>query len=96
MVVNFLKVSANNTLRVWVQTFYMLAGNNWREVYCDDRIPCSLDTFPLFLTTSDFNETCILILQKCLAKYLNCYGYIGLCGNNRFDALDMGIRLLTG
>lgn len=70
-------------------------SQGWRTIFFDDRIPCTVNGVPLFSHSSDPYESCILLVEKGLAKYFGSYGHLGICGS-RSDAPLMGLRLLTG
>ena len=70
-------------------------GQGWRSVFIDDRFPCDPLCAPLFSTSSDNREACMLVLEKGLAKYLGSYGNIAM-SSEKHDATMFGMRLLTG
>lgn len=70
-------------------------GHGWRSVFIDDRFPCDPLCAPLFSTTSDSREVCMLVLEKGLAKYLGSYGNIAMA-SQKHDATMFGMRLLSG
>jgi hypothetical protein len=70
-------------------------GMGWRSVFIDDRFPCDLLCRPIFSTSSDTQEACMMVLEKGLAKYMGSYGNIGL-SSDRHDCTLFGMRLLTG
>jgi hypothetical protein len=70
-------------------------GSAWRSLFLDDRLPCSLDSAPMFCKSSDNEESWPLILEKGYAKYFGSYGHIGNC-SPRTDAPFMALRMLTG
>lgn len=78
--------------RYCVQLF---EGVGQRSVFVDDCIPCGPTYDPLFLTSSDPNESWVLVLEKAIAKYLGSYGFIGHC-SPRCDATLKAIQWLTG
>ena len=67
----------------------------WRSIYFDDRIPCGFDGNPLFASSSCDMESCVMIIEKGLAKYLGSYGKLGLCGM-RTDAPLTSLRMMSG
>ena len=70
-------------------------GFGWRSVYVDSRIPCSHDGIPLFVRSSDQEESWPLLLEKAAAKYFSSYGHFAMAGI-RADAVMHALRLLTG
>ena len=70
-------------------------GGGWRGVFVDDRIPCTPDCSPIFLTSSDPCEIWPLLVEKGLAKYFATYGHIGMA-STRSDSVFAALRLLTG
>jgi len=78
--------------RYCVQIF---EGMGMRSVFVDDCIPCGPTYEPLFLTSSDVNESWVLVVEKAIAKYLGSYGFIGHC-SPRFDATLKAVQWVTG
>lgn len=73
----------------------LFEGLSWRTIFIDDIIPCGPTYEPIFLNSSDINESWILLLEKAIAKYLSSYGYIGHC-SSRYDSTLKAIQWLTG
>lgn len=70
-------------------------GVGWKTVFIDDYIPCGPSYRPLFMNSSDLNESWVLLLEKALAKYLGSYAFIGHC-STRSDSTLKAIQWLTG
>lgn len=70
-------------------------GFSWRTCFVDDRIPCNLTAYPLFARSSDSEESCMMLLEKSVAKFLGSYAHLASTAV-RSDSQLMGLRLLTG